>query len=250
MNQKSTDNNVGKFSSFTKAKIFIVVLILIILLPSLVVGYKIFNYKKQDEMYNNAISLKYEMKYDSAEKIFLDLGGFKDSEEQIKLIDKEYVEEFAKLAGTIYSEGLSSWIGGGSYSSTFSEYDKDSSALFVSRFSSISAIQVEMQRIKKSINDSEKEMSTLQNVPSAYSGSYDKLMAIFNNCKSLYEIIENPMLYYYDYNSEWNKRYENFDKSVSKLTDFMKQCKNYESFNDIYQQCVKDTLEQSKITTN
>ncbi len=69
MNQKSTDNNVGKFSSFTKAKIFIVVLILIILL-SLVVGYKIFNYKKQDEMYNNAISLKYEMKYDSAEKIF------------------------------------------------------------------------------------------------------------------------------------------------------------------------------------
>lgn len=67
MNQKSTDNNVGKFSSFTKAKIFIVVLILIILL-SLVVGYKIFNYKKQDEMYNNAISLKYEMKYDSAEK--------------------------------------------------------------------------------------------------------------------------------------------------------------------------------------
>ena len=40
--------------------------------------------------------------YDSAEKIFLDLGGFKDSEEQIKLIDKEYVEEFAKLAGTIY----------------------------------------------------------------------------------------------------------------------------------------------------
>ena len=69
MNQKSTDNNVGKFSSFTKAKIFIVVLILIILL-SLVVGYKIFNYKKQDETYNNAISLKYEMKYDSAEKIF------------------------------------------------------------------------------------------------------------------------------------------------------------------------------------
>lgn len=69
INQKSTDNNVGKFSSFTKAKIFIVVLILIILL-SLVVGYKIFNYKKQDEMYNNAISLKYEMKYDSAEKIF------------------------------------------------------------------------------------------------------------------------------------------------------------------------------------
>ena len=55
MNQKSTDNNIGKFSSFTKAKIFIVVLILIILLPSLVVGYKIFNYKKQDEMYNNAI---------------------------------------------------------------------------------------------------------------------------------------------------------------------------------------------------
>ena len=107
-----------------------------------------------------------------------------------------------------------------------------------------------MQRIKKSINDSEKEMSTLQNVPSAYSGSHDKLMAIFNNCKSLYEIIENPMLYYYDYNSEWNKRYENFDKSVSELTDFMKQCKNYESFNDIYQQCVKDTLEQSKITTN
>lgn len=51
MNQKSTDNNVGKFSSFTKAKIFIVVLILIILLPSLVVVYKIFNYKKQDEMY-------------------------------------------------------------------------------------------------------------------------------------------------------------------------------------------------------
>lgn len=180
----------------------------------------------------------------------MDLGGFKDSEEQIKLIDKEYVEEFAKLAGTIYSEGLSSWIVGGSYSSTFSEYDKDSSALFVSRFSSISAIQVEMKRIKKSINDSEKEMSTLQNVPSAYSGSYDKLMAIFNNCKSLYEIIENPMLYYYDYNSEWNKRYENFDKSVSELTDFMKQCKNYESFNDIYQQCVKDTLEQSKITTN
>ena len=39
-------------------------------------------------------------------------------------------------------------------------------------------------------------------------------------------------------------------KSVSELTDFMKQCKNYESFNDIYQQCVKDTLEQSKITTN
>ena len=52
MNQKSTDNNIGKFSSFTKAKIFIVVLILIILLPSLVVGYKIFNYKKQDEMYH------------------------------------------------------------------------------------------------------------------------------------------------------------------------------------------------------
>ena len=57
-------------------------------------------------------------------------------------------------------------------------------------------------------------------------------------------------IFYYDYNSEWNKRYENFDKSVSELTDFMKQCKNYESFNDIYQQCVKDTLEQSKITTN
>ena len=68
------------------------------------------------------------------------------------MIDKEYVEEFAKLAGTMYSVGLSAWIAGGSYASTFSEYDKDTSALFVSRFSSISAIQVEMQRIKKSID--------------------------------------------------------------------------------------------------
>lgn len=126
----------------------------------------------------------------------MDLGGFKDSEEQIKLIDKEYVEEFAKLAGTMYSVGLSAWIAGDSYASTFSEYDKDTSALFVSRFSSYSAIQVEMQRIKKSINDSEQEISILQNVPSAYSGCYDKIVAVFNGCKSLYEIIENPMLYY------------------------------------------------------
>ena len=60
-------------------------------------------------------------------------------------------------------------------------------------------------------------------------------MAIFNNCKSLYEIIENPMLYYYDYNSEWNKRYENFDKKkeIELIKDYFKLKKevnkNYDS---------------------
>ena len=67
-------------------------------------------YKQQNELYNTALSLKNEKQFASAEDLFLSLGDFKDSQEQIDLIKEDYITDFAKTAGSIYGTGISSWV--------------------------------------------------------------------------------------------------------------------------------------------
>ena len=216
----NTNNTKSKKSYF-----FVILSVFIIFCILSFVGYEFIKYKQQNELYNTALSLKNEKQFASAEDLFLSLGDFKDSQEQIDLIKEDYITDFAKTAGSIYGTGISSWVLGSPYGKIFIQCDYTTSIL----------------------SDNEKALSALKNPPSAYKGCYELLLNILDNDKNIYELAKNPISYYDTYTSEYFTRYDKLDESFNSLTEHMKNCDNSSIFNKLSRSYCADIIAQSDI---
>lgn len=238
----NTNNTKSKKSYF-----FVILSVFIIFCILSFVGYEFIKYKQQNELYNTALSLKNEKQFASAEDLFLSLGDFKDSQEQIDLIKEDYITDFAKTAGSIYGTGISSWVLGSPYGKIFIQCDYTTSILAVSRMKNEEMIKNEMARIENLISDNEKALSALKNPPSAYKGCYELLLNILDNDKNIYELAKNPISYYDTYTSEYFTRYDKLDESFNSLTEHMKNCDNSSIFNKLSRSYCADIIAQSDI---
>lgn len=199
--------------------------------------------KRISQKYDTAISLKNEKKYNDAEKLFLELENYKDSQDNIKQLNKEYVEQIAEISGTVYGLGISSWMASAVYSDASVKYNKIEASLFVNNFMSNSEVLETLSLIKDELMQMEKDFAVLQNAPSKYVSAYVHIQQMFDDAKKLYNIIENPMMYYSSYSIKMNTLYTSLNDTEKLLTDYMKMCDYYDDFDSIFQKSLADIID-------